>query len=123
MSLDGIVDGGPYVLFSDIADQEVTEQAPREMVILPTDRQELFTGLRAPSKGLVDSMLSERRDNEHKATRRLKTEFLVKFDGLHTGSEERILVMGGPNRSEQLDDAALRRFAKRVYVTLPDENK
>lgn len=70
----------------------------------------------------VDSLLSERKDNEHEATRRLKTEFLVEFDGLHTGSEDRVLVMGATNRPQELDDAALRRFTKRVYVTLPDVN-
>ena len=30
----------------------------------------------------VDSLLSERSNNEHEASRRLKTEFLVEFDGL-----------------------------------------
>ncbi|KAL1433200.1 hypothetical protein MTO96_012785 [Rhipicephalus appendiculatus] len=68
----------------------------------------------------VNSLLSERKDNEHEATRRLKTVFLVEFDRLHTGSEERILVMGATNRPQELDDAAFRRFTKRVYVTMPD---
>ena len=30
----------------------------------------------------VDSLLSERKESEHDATRRLKTEFLVQFDGV-----------------------------------------
>lgn len=35
----------------------------------------------------VDSLLSERTNNEHEASRRLKTEFLVEFDGLPSNPE------------------------------------
>lgn len=70
----------------------------------------------------VDSLLSERTNNEHEASRRLKTEFLVEFDGLPSNPEsEKVLVMAATNRPQELDEAALRRFPKRVYVTLPDE--
>jgi len=34
----------------------------------------------------VDSMLSERREGEHDAMRRLKTEFLLEFDGVSLNS-------------------------------------
>jgi spastin len=56
----------------------------------------------------VDSLLSERREGEHEASRRLKTEFLVEFDGLPSQPEERILVMAATNRPQELDEAALR---------------
>lgn len=56
----------------------------------------------------VDSLLSERREGEHEASRRLKTEFLVEFDGLPSNPEERVLVMAATNRPQELDEAALR---------------
>ncbi|XP_043480447.1 spastin isoform X1 [Leptopilina heterotoma] len=182
--LDEILEGGTAVQWDDIVGQETAKQALQEMVILPSLRPELFTGLRTPSRGLllfgppgngktllaravatqcnatffsisaasltskyvgegeklvralfaiarelqpsvifideVDSLLSERRDNEHEASRRLKTEFLVEFDGLPCNPEERVLVMAATNRPQELDEAALRRFTKRVYVMLPD---
>lgn len=68
----------------------------------------------------IDSLLMERNSSEHEASRRLKTEFLVEFDGLGSQENDRIVVLGATNRPQELDEAALRRFTKRVYVTLPD---
>lgn len=67
----------------------------------------------------VDSLLSERREGEHEASRRLKTEFLVEFDGLPSSTEDRVLVMAATNRPQELDEAAL-RF---VTVASKSENK
>eukprot|EP00741_Cyanophora_paradoxa_P003656 tig00000093_g3553.t1 len=68
----------------------------------------------------VDSLLSARSAEEHDASRRMKTEFLVQFDGVGSSSEDRILFMGATNRPQELDEAVRRRFVRRVYVPLPD---
>jgi spastin len=52
--------------------------------------------------------LCSRKENDHEASRRLKTEFFSSFDGLLTSKEERLIVVGATNRPQELDDAALR---------------
>eukprot|EP00752_Nemacystus_decipiens_P011606 g10305.t2 len=70
----------------------------------------------------VDSMLSMRSADENEASRRLKTEFLIQLDGAGTKAADRVLVVGATNRPQELDEAARRRFVKRLYVPLPDKS-
>ena len=45
--------GATGVRFSDISGQEKAKAALQEMVVLPSLRPDLFTGLRAPARGLL----------------------------------------------------------------------
>ena len=168
----------------DIKGLGTAKQALREAVILPSARPDLFTGIRAPHRGVLlfgppgngktmlaralaaesnatffsvsaasltskfvgegeklvralferaresggpsvifideaDALLSARGANEHDAMRRLKTEFLVQFDGL-SSTDQQIFVLAATNRPQDLDEAVRRRFPRRVHIPLPD---
>ncbi|KAI5654348.1 hypothetical protein M9H77_31535 [Catharanthus roseus] len=181
-----IVDRSPSVKWEDIAGLDKAKQALLEMVILPTKRKDLFTGLRRPARGLllfgppgtgktmlakavaseseatffsvsassltskwvgegeklvrtlfsvaiskqpsvifideIDSIMSTRTSDENEASRRLKSEFLVQFDGVTSSSDDLVIVIGATNKPQELDDAVLRRLVKRIYIPLPDAN-
>ncbi|KAK6229245.1 hypothetical protein SCA6_018196 [Theobroma cacao] len=160
-----IVDRSPSIKWEDVAGLEKAKQALMEMVILPTRRRDLFTGLRRPARESqatffnvsassltskwvgegeklvrtlfmvaiskqpsvifmdeIDSVMSTRLANENDASRRLKSEFLIQFDGVTSNSNDLVIVIGATNKPQELDDAVLRRLVKRIYVPLPDEN-
>lgn len=51
--MDMFVIGGAPVQWDDIVGQDAAKQALQEMIILPSLRPELFTGLRSPARGLL----------------------------------------------------------------------
>lgn len=70
----------------------------------------------------VDSLASSRSEGENAAQLQIKTEFLVQMDGVKKGgATQRVLVLGATNTPWTLDPAMRRRFEKRIYIPLPDE--
>lgn len=177
-----ILDKNPKVKFDEVVGLENVKQALKEIIIIPSLRPDLFTGLRTPAKGLllfgppgtgktliakavatecksvffnisassltskyvgeseklvkalfevarypenqpaiifideIESILSKRSENENEVSKRLKTEFLVQFDGVATNSNDKVLVIGATNRPQDLDPAVLRRLPKKIFV-------
>ena len=67
----------------------------------------------------IDSLLSARGNGDDNTSRRVKTEFMVQLSGInkHSGGIGQLLVIAATNRPWDLDNAVLRRFAKRIYVS------
>lgn len=71
----------------------------------------------------LDSVFSETANDE--SSSRLRVELLKHIDGVESAassSSNRVIVVGATNLPETLGDALIRRFEKRCYIRLPDEN-
>ena len=69
----------------------------------------------------LDAVMSKRSSqDEHEASRRMKTEFLIQMDGL-VQSDALVFVLAASNFPFDLDPALLRRLEKRILVPLPEE--
>ncbi|CAK90855.1 unnamed protein product (macronuclear) [Paramecium tetraurelia] len=170
--------------FEDIIGLEHIKNQLEETIILPNLRPDIYTGIRAPPKGIlfygppgngktllakavanqikccffnisastlvqkhlgegeklmralfdvafqlqpsvifvdeIDSILSKRSQNEHEASRRLKTEFLISFDGIQSSDQDRVFLIAATNRPQDIDDAVLRRFTVKILIDQPE---
>ena len=89
----------PAIIFIDEIDSILAERSAGEHEVTACDDGCLAT--------LCLDILVKRRQKPScmvQASRRLKTQFLVEFDGVAAGAE-RIVVIGATNRPQELDDA------------------
>ncbi|XP_053660710.1 katanin p60 ATPase-containing subunit A1 [Anopheles marshallii] len=72
----------------------------------------------------IDSLCACRgSDSEHEASRRFKAELLIQMDGLNAANDDKvIMVLAATNHPWDIDEAFRRRFEKRVYIGLPNDN-
>ena len=80
---------------------------------------------RQPSIIFIDeihSIFTARKDTEHEASRRLKTELLIEMDRVNNDSSDKFTIIGATNRPQDLDDAIFSRFCKKIYVDIPNFN-
>jgi SpoVK/Ycf46/Vps4 family AAA+-type ATPase len=70
----------------------------------------------------IDSLLGTR-NGEVGGEVRVKNQFLTEMDGINSKSKELLLyVIGATNKPWTLEAGFLRRFQKRIYVTLPEHS-
>ncbi len=68
----------------------------------------------------IDSLLGQR-NGEVGGEVRVKNQFLTEMDGINGKSKEsQLYIIGATNKPWSLEAGFLRRFQKRIYVTLPD---
>ncbi|GAX73177.1 hypothetical protein CEUSTIGMA_g630.t1 [Chlamydomonas eustigma] len=68
----------------------------------------------------VDSLCSARGEGESEAARRIKTQLMVEMQGVGSNNTK-VLVLAATNLPYNLDQAIRRRFDKRIYIPLPEE--
>jgi len=69
----------------------------------------------------LDSVAVRRGGDTNEATRRVLSELLTQIEGFGSKGTDKVLIMGATNKPWDLDEAALSRFQRKIYVPLPDE--
>lgn len=88
--------------------------------------RELFVAARAKQPAIVfidevDSIATRREGDEVGGERRLKTQLMQEMEGVTSDRGDQIIVLGATNVPWELDPALRRRFERRVYINMPEE--
>ena len=71
----------------------------------------------------IDSIMSNRKSDEHEGSRRMKTELLIQLDGLNKKETEKVFLLAASNIPWDLDQALLRRLEKRIFIGFPKDEE
>ncbi|CAH6722400.1 protein Sap1p [[Candida] jaroonii] len=76
----------------------------------------------------IDSLLGSRSEGEIESIRRIKNEFLIQWSELSSSTAKetnelnsQVLILGATNLPWSIDEAARRRFVKKQYIPLPED--
>lgn len=88
--------------------------------------RELFVAARAKQPAIVfidevDSVATRREGDEVGGERRLKTQLMQEMEGVTSNMGDQIIILGATNVPWELDPALRRRFERRVYINMPEE--
>jgi len=87
----------------------------------------LYDSARAHAPSIVfidefDSITLSRDGDQGEASRKVLSTLLAELDGFHDKKSDRlVLTLAATNTPEDLDQAVLSRFPKRIYIPLPDK--
>ncbi|XP_077162808.1 outer mitochondrial transmembrane helix translocase-like isoform X2 [Paroedura picta] len=70
----------------------------------------------------IDAFLRKHSDADHETTAMMKAEFMSLWDGLETGPNCQVMVLGASNRPQDMAPAILRRMPTTFQISLPLSN-
>ncbi|XP_068083862.1 vacuolar protein sorting-associated protein 4B-like [Anabrus simplex] len=70
----------------------------------------------------VDGLCRKRTSHEEDRSRRLKNQFLTLLENTSATQQDTIFLLCATNCPWELDSAFLRRFQRRIYISLPDRS-
>ncbi|XP_067326723.1 outer mitochondrial transmembrane helix translocase-like isoform X2 [Anolis sagrei] len=71
----------------------------------------------------IDAFLRNRSEMDHEATAMMKAEFMSLWDGLETGPDCQVMVLGATNRPQDVDPAIRRRMPTTFQIGLPTQRQ